>query len=197
MFNSFKGKCLIASLGCLCLGSLFGSGLPLSAIAQSNEPPLYLWNIVRFYSGLPQQDAAIRILQTQIEQDNPELLAADSIASNIWRDSPTFIGHEDILGQIEAAARSGDDPLEMALAIASPRTGAPLTVEVLPVDNIESPGRVIVTIEKGGFLDDSVAGSRHRFDMQLESEQWIIQRAGRQFRCRRGQQEGYFEGPCP
>ncbi|MFK8185142.1 MAG: hypothetical protein AB8B99_17355 [Phormidesmis sp.] len=171
-------------------GALIASS-QLASFAQVGQPPLSLLNMAKFYSGLPQQDNALLTLQRQINDHSPELLRADSIASNLWRNTETLAGHQDILNQISVENRTGSDPVSMALAIASPRTGTPLTLEVLPIGGIEVPSRVMVTVERSGFLDDSVAGDRHRFDMTLQNGQWTIQRAGRQFRCQlgRGQQD--------
>lgn len=176
----------------LALAGTLLAGSQLNSFAQIAQPPLSLLNMARFYSGLPQQDNALLALQDQINDHSPELLRADSIASNIWRNSDTLAGHQDILSQIAVENRTGSDPVSMALAIASSRTGAPLDIEVLPIGGRESPNRVIVTLDRGGFLDDSVAGDRHRFDMTLQNGQWTIQRAGRQFRCQRGRGQQDF-----
>ena len=117
---------------------------------------------------------------------NPELLAADSIMANVWRDTETLMGHVDILGDIAASDRVGPDPLMLAIANANLRTGAPVDIEMLAGPNVESPDQVMVTVAAGGLLDDSVAGIRYRFDIQRQANQWEIQRAGQQFRCQPG-----------
>ena len=177
------------------LTSALLAGSQFSSFAQQRG--LSLLDMAKFYSGLPQQDHALLTLQRQINDNRPELLQADSIVTNIWRSSPVLAGHEDIFGQISAENRTGGDPVGMALAIAPLRAGSPANIEVLPIDSVESPNRVMVTIEQTGFLDDSVAGSRHRFDMSLQNGQWTIQRAGRQFRCQLGRgQQDFATGLC-
>lgn len=168
------------------LAGMLLAGSQLTGLAQVSQPSLSLLNMAKFYSGLPQQDSALLTLQRQIDSTSPELLRADSIASNVWRNTSTLIGHEDILSQISAANRVGTDPVSMAIAVASPAVGAPLNLEVIPLDGVESPSRVMVTLDRGGFLDDSVAGDRHRFDMSRQNGQWTITRAGRQIRCQQG-----------
>jgi len=172
--------------GLALVGTLL-AGSQLTSFAQVGPPPLSLLNMAKFYNGLPQQDSALRVLEQQMNDNSPDLLRADSIASNLWRTSETLIGHSDILSQLSAENRTGNDPVRMALVIVgTPRPGAPLALEVLPVDSAESPSRVIITLERSGFLDDSIAGDRHRFDMTQQNGQWTIQRAGRQVRCQRG-----------
>lgn len=169
---------------------IFASSLMLSpALAQLTQPGLSLHSLARFYSGLPHQDRALSLLQDQIDKSNPELLQADSIAANVWRDSATLVGHEDILGGIAQSDRTGTDPLAMAINLANVRPGGPVDIEVL-YDQAELPSEAMVTITREGFLDDSVDGSRYRFDIIKQGEQWTITRAGRQFRCQpgRGQQ---------
>ena len=166
------------------------------AYAQRPQPRLFLPSLARFYSGLPHQDRALSLLQDQIDKSNPELLQADSIAANVWRDSATLVGHEDILGGIAEGNHTGQDPLAMALSIANVRPGAPVDIEVL-YDQAELPSEAMVTITREGFLDDSVDGSRYRFDMEKQGEQWTITRAGRQFRCQPGRgQQDWAAGFC-
>jgi hypothetical protein len=76
--------------------------------------------------------------------------------------------------------------LQLAIANSNLRTGAPVDIELLSGPNVEAPDQVMVTVTAGGLLDDSVAGIRYRFDMQLQNGQWEIQRAGQQFRCQPG-----------
>lgn len=156
------------------------------AVAQNAAASLRLVDIAKFYSGLPHQERALQILQQQVEALNPELLQADSVATNVWRNSDTLSGHSDILSQIPAANRTGPDPLQLALNAARVRSAAPLDIEVLPSGGIESPNQVMITITEGGALDDSIAGLRYRFDIQRQNDQWEIQRAGRQIRCQAG-----------
>lgn len=168
------------------LGSLLGS-IKSPAIAQNAQPSLSLIDVARFYDGLPHQIRALQLLQAQIDKNNPELLAADSIVSNVWRDSDSFVGHTNTLSQIPLAQRTGTDPLTMALAIANPSAGRPLDIEVLPSgQSVEAPSQVMITIDQGGLLDDSVAGVRDRFDIAFQNGQWDITKAGRQFRCQQG-----------
>ena len=172
-------------IGFAILGGLLG-GMRFGAIAQTTQPPLSLVDVARFYSGLPHQTRALQLLQAQIDKSNPALLEADSISSNIWRDSATFVGHADTLSQIPAAQRTGTDPLTMALAVVAPSAGRPLDIEVLPSGSAEAPSRVIVTIDRSGLLDDSVAAFRDRFDFAAQDGQWAMVKAGRQFRCQPG-----------
>ncbi|MEM6451557.1 MAG: hypothetical protein AAF703_14720 [Cyanobacteria bacterium P01_D01_bin.105] len=189
-------KRLSLLMGAALTGALL-AGSQFSSFAQVGQRGLSLLDMAKFYSGLPQQDAALLTLQRQMNDSSPDLLRADSIVSNVWRNSATLAGHEDILGQISPENRAGGDPVEMALAIAPLRSGSPASVEVLPLDNAESPNRIMVTLDQGGFLDDSVAGSRHRFDMVLQNGQWTIQRAGRQFRCQLGRgPQDFAAGQC-
>ncbi|MEM9949143.1 MAG: hypothetical protein AAF810_24175 [Cyanobacteria bacterium P01_D01_bin.36] len=186
MKSSLKIKRIfLASAGVL--GSLMLS----PAFAQLSQPGLSLRNIVQFYGGLPQQDRAISLLQQQIDKSHPELLQADSIAANVWRNSATLIGHEDILSGISESDRIGTDPLDMAMSVANVRTGAPVEIEALYGPGVEAPSQAMITITEGGLLDDSVAGFRYRFDINNQAGQWVIARAGRQFRCQpgRGQQD--------
>ena len=173
-------------IGFAILGGFLG-GMGFRAIAQTTQPPLSLVDAARFYSGLPHQTRALQLLQTQIDKSNPALLEADSITSNVWRDSAAFVGHADTLSQIPATQRAGTDPLTMALAVVAPSTGRPLDIEVLPSGpSAEVPSRVIVTIDQSGLLDDSVAAFRDRFDIAAQDGQWAIVKAGRQFRCQPG-----------
>lgn len=158
----------------------------LSAIAQTQPNPLRLLDVVRFYNGLPHQTRSLQLLQQQIDDRDPELLQADSIAANVWRNSNTLVGHVDILNQISAENRTGADPLALATNAAGIRAGAPVDIELLPSGGVESPDQVMVTVTRGGILDDSVAEVRDRFDIQQQNGQWTIQRAGRQVRCQEG-----------
>ena len=171
----------------LALAGTFLVGTQLASFAQVGPPPLSLLNMAKFYSGLPQQDSALRTLQAQIDSNNPALLEADSIASNIWRNPDALIGHIDFIDQIPLAARTGSEPVSLAMSIASPGAGRPLSIEVMTIEGgTESPSRVMVTMDRSGFLDDSIAADRFRFDMTVQDGQWTIQRAGRQIRCLRG-----------
>lgn len=173
------------------------TGSQFASVAQ-NQQSISLIDMARFYTGQPQQDGALRTLQRQIDNNYPELLQADSVVSNVWRNSPTLVGHDNILNQIPLQSRSGSDPVSVALAVAAPTVGAPLHVEVLPTEGgVESPSRVMVTVDRGGFSDDSVEGDRHRFDMLRQNEQWTIQRAGRQIRCQPGRgHQSFSTQPC-
>lgn len=181
MKAAFKSHCLlIASAAVLSIFAL------RPAVAQFSQTDLSLRGVVQFYNGLPHQDRAISALQQQIDKANPELLQADSIAANLWRNTATLTGHENILEGIAQDARTGSDPLEMAIAIANVRIGAPVDIEVLYGPGTESPNQAMVTVTEGGLLDDSLAGYRYRFDISRQGEQWTITRAGRQFRCQQG-----------
>lgn len=178
------------------LGTLASVPTFAPASAQSSTAPISLLNMARYYSGLPHQDRALALLQSQIQTLNPALLQADSIASNVWRDTSTLAGHEDILSQIPAAKRAGANPLTLAIDNASLRVGQPMNIELLSGPNVESPNQVMVTVDQSATLDDSVAGVRHRFDMTLRNGQWEIVKAGRQVRCQlgRGHQEWAASG---
>lgn len=175
-----------------------GAGiLMLSASAQDYQRSINLVDMAKYYSGLASQDRALSLLQEQINQTNPTLLQADSIASSIWRDTESFAGHTDILSQIPLAQRSGTDPLALAMNNAAMRTAAPVNIEMLTGAAVESPSQVIVTIDQSGVLDDSVAGIRHRFDIVQQTGQWQIQRAGRQVRCQQGRgHQGWSDTNC-
>ena len=190
MKSSLKNRRLL-----LAAAGVLGTFMLSPAFAQLSQPRLSLRGIVQFYSGLSHQDRAISLLQQQIDKSNPELLQADSIAANVWRNSTTLVGHEDILGDIAEANRTGTNPIDMAMAVANVRVGAPVDVEVLYGPGVESPTEAMVTITEGGLLDDSVAGFRYRFDIVNQNGQWTITRAGRQFRCQpgRGHQDWSIE----
>ena len=158
----------------------------LSAIAQTQPNSLRLIDVVRFYNGLPHQARSLQLLQQQIDDRDPALLQADSIAANVWRNSNTLVGHVDTFNQISPENRIGADPLALATNGAGIRPGAPVDIELLPSGGVESPDRVMITITQGGILDDSVAQVRDRFDIRRQDGQWIIQRAGRQIRCQEG-----------
>lgn len=167
------------------LGSMTAAlRLPATAQAQSNS--LRLLDVVRFYNGLPHQTRSLQLLQQQIEDRDPTLLQADSIAANVWRNSSTLVGHTDILGSISAENRTGVDPIALATNVSNIRVGAPVDIEVLSGPGVESPSEVMITITQGGVLDDSVAEVRDRFDIRQQNGQWTIQRAGRQVRCQAG-----------
>ena len=190
MKSSLKNRRLL-----LAAAGVLGTFMLSPAFAQLSQPRLSLRGIVQFYSGLSHQDRAISLLQQQIDKSNPELLQADSIAANVWRNSTMLVGHEDILGDIAEANRTGTNPIDMAMAVANVRVGAPVDVEVFYGPGVESPTEAMVTITEGGLLDDSVAGFRYRFDIVNQNGQWTITRAGRQFRCQpgRGHQDWSIE----
>ncbi len=166
------------------LGGVAGAIKPM-ALAQNRPSPIRLINVVKYYEGLPAQNRAIELLQNQIDKMNPELLQADSIVANVWRDSDTLTGHVDIIDELDSL--TGADPLDLAIASANLRTGAPVDIEVLTGSNVESPDQVMVTVTQGGVLDDSVAGIRYRFDIERQDDStWEIQKAGQQFRCQLG-----------
>lgn len=148
--------------------------------------PISLPNVVRFYTGLPHQERAIFILQQQINQTTPELLQGDDIFANVWRDSPTLLGHVNILNQIAPGDRSGSDPLTLALSQVQRSPGTATEIELLPAPSVESPQMVMVSVTLSGLLDDSVAAQRYRFDLRRQDTTWEIVRAGRQNRCRLG-----------
>ena len=128
---------------------------------------------------------------------NPELLEADSIVANVWRNADSLSGHVNILDNIPAANRTGADPLDLAMANVNLRTGAPVDIELLSGANVESPEQVMVTIIQGGILDDSIAGIRYRFDIARQNDTWEIQRAGQQFRCHLGRgQQDWSDASC-
>ena len=83
----------------LALAGTLLAGTQLASFAQVGPPPLSLLNMAKFYSGLPQQDSALRTLQAQIDSNNSALLEADSIASNIWRNPDALIGHIDFMAK--------------------------------------------------------------------------------------------------
>ena len=93
------------------LGGITWAVKPL-AFAQNGQPAIRLINIVKYYEGLPYQDRALGLLQNQIDNMNPELLQADSIVANVWRNADPLSGHVDILDSIPAANRTGADPLD-------------------------------------------------------------------------------------
>ncbi|MEM9149897.1 MAG: hypothetical protein AAGB19_05530 [Cyanobacteria bacterium P01_F01_bin.3] len=190
MKSSLKNRRLL-----LAAAGVIGTFMLSPAFAQLSQPRLSLRGMVQFYSGLSHQDRAISLLQQQIDKSNPELLQADSIAANVWRNSTMLVGHEDILGDIAEANRTGTNPIDMAMAVANVRVGAPVDVKVLYGPGVESPTEAMVTITEGGLLDDSVAGFRYRFDIVNQNGQWTITRAGRQFRCQpgRGHQDWSIE----
>lgn len=179
-----QSKYFLLSALVLLSGAAMTAKLP--AIAQTPQNPLRLVDIVRFYNGLPHQSRSLQLLQQQIEDRDLELLEADSIAANVWRNSPVLVGHTDILDTISAENRTGPDPLALATNAANVRVGAPVNIEVLSGPGVESPTQAMVTITQGGILDDSIAEVRYRFDIQAQSGQWTIRRAGRQVRCQAG-----------
>lgn len=176
----------------LTCGLLGAWGLHRLAQAQPGMPVgISLLNVVRFYDDLPHQERAIVLLQQQINQMEPELLQADAIVTNVWRDGETLDGHVDILGQIAAADRSGDDPINLALAQVRRGPETPTEIELLTAPNVEIPDMAMVTVSLSGLLDDSVAGHRYRFDLRRDvgadgTGTWEIVRAGRQQRCQLG-----------
>ncbi|MEO1619662.1 MAG: hypothetical protein AAFU53_01375 [Cyanobacteria bacterium J06632_3] len=175
-----KGLLLLTSLA-------FASSIALpSAIAQVTQRGLNLSDVVRYYNNQPHQDRAISLLQQQINSTHPELLEADSIAANVWRDSVTLAGHEDVLGNIPASDRTGTDPLQMAITASNLGIAQPVTIEALYGPSAESPNQAMITITQSGILDDSVGSIRYRFDISRQDDQWTITRAGRQFRCQQG-----------
>ena len=149
-------------LGSAVLGSVAGD-FGLIAIAQSNERSLSLLNMAEFYTGLPHQTRALNILQSQIDQTHPELLQEDSITANVWRDSATLAGYDDILNTIPVAQRTGSDPLDMALAISRLTLGGTDNIEMIAGPGAENPTEVIITVSDSGLLDDSLAGIRYQF----------------------------------
>ena len=181
--QSRSNRFLLSAL--ILLGGMAAT-VKLPVIAQSQPNSLRLADVVRFYSGLPHQARSLQLLQQQIDNQNPELLQADSIGANVWRNSTTLAGHTDILNQIAAENRTGSDPLAMATSAANIRVGAPADIEVLSSPGGEAVNEVMITITQGDFLDDSIAGVRDRFDIQQQNGQWTIQRAGRQVRCQPG-----------
>ena len=184
MAVQFRSRYFLLSALALLSGLAVTAKLP--AIAQTQPNPLRLADIVRFYNGLPHQSRSLQLLQQQIDDRDPSLLQADSIAANVWRNSPTLVGYTDILGSISAENRTGADPLALATKAANVRAGAPVDIGVLSGPNVESPTQVMITITRGGILDDSVAEIRDRFDIQAQNGRWTIQRAGRQVRCQTG-----------
>ncbi|NCJ05462.1 hypothetical protein GS597_02820 [Synechococcales cyanobacterium C] len=158
----------------------------LSKLVAAQPAPISLPNVVRFYTGLPHQERAIFILQQQINQTTPELLQGDDIFANVWRDSPTLLGHVNILNQIAPGDRSGSDPLTLALSQVQRSPGTATEIELLPAPSVESPQMVMVSVTLSGLLDDSVAAQRYRFDLRRQDTTWEIVRAGRQNRCRLG-----------
>ncbi len=184
-------------LGIFLLLSSAVSALTLSASAQNRQSPINLVDMAKYYSGLASQDRALNLLQEQINQTDSSLLQADSIVSSIWRNPNSFAGHTDILSQIPSAQRIGTDPLALAMNNTNMRTAAPVEIKMLTGGAVESPAQVIVTIDQGGILDDSVAGIRHRFDISQQNGQWQIQRAGRQVRCQQGRgHQGWSDANC-
>lgn len=200
-------------------------GLKPLALAQDVPPPISVLNMARFYTGLPHQDRALWLLQSQINQMDPELLQADEITANVWRDSEPLVGHLDILEEIPEDELTGTDPLVLAIAQANLRTGAPVKIEMLSGPNLETPDQVMVTVTATGLLDDSVAGIRYRFDIkqqeadtdqeevdtkqeEVDTDQeevntnqeealWEIRRAGQQIRCHPGRgHQDWSDTPC-
>ncbi len=166
-------------------GGLLGVwGFNRLVVAQPTS--ISLMNVVRFYTGLPHQERAVFLLQQQISQMEPELLQADSIFANVWRNRDSLDSHVNILDQIDPSERSGSDPLMLALAQVRRDPGTPTAVELLPASNVESPDTALVTVTVSGLLDDSVAANRYRFDLRRQDATWEIVRAGRQNRCQPG-----------
>lgn len=196
LVNQFA-KCSQRIAALLIMASSAAGILMLSASAQDDQRPINLVDMAKYYSGLASQDRALALLQEQINNTNPTLLQADSIVSNIWRDTDSFAGHTDILSQIPSAQRNGTDPLALAMNSIDMRSAAPVNIEMLTGGAVESPSQVIVTIDQSGMLDDSLAGIRHQFDIAQQNGQWQIQRAGRQVRCQQGRgHQGWSEANC-
>jgi hypothetical protein len=190
MLAPLKKKRLLILTACGILVGLAGGLKPL-VYAQNSPLPIRLIDVAKYYEGLSHQDRALRILQSQIDAMNPELLQGDSIMANVWRNADVFLGHMNFLNDIPTTNRAGPDPLDLAIAAANLPSGAPVHIEVLPESAAESPTQVIVTITQAVTADDSVAGIRYRFDIQRQNDTWEIQKAGKQFRCQsgRGQQD--------
>jgi hypothetical protein len=183
----------IALLATTALITVLGSmTLGLASLAQSDSrlSTLSLRDIAQYYSGLPHQDRALSLLQSQLEATDPSLLQSDSIVGNIWRNNNSFTGHVDMLSRIPAAQRVGSDPITLIMEYAkwSDEGGNPFNIQLLQgPDN-----QVIATVDRGGLRDDSVSDIRYRFDIQRQANgQWEIKKAGQQYRCQpgRGQQD--------
>jgi hypothetical protein len=174
-------KALLMSLS---LGILAAWGI--RDLAQAQPWGITLRNVVTYYDGQPHQQRAVDLLQRQINQLDPDLLAADSIFANVWRNGDGLEGHIDILDTIATGDRTGSDPLQVALDQVGRDPGTATTVELLPAPGVENPDMAMVTITVSDLLDDSVTAQRYRFDLRRQNNTWEITRAGIQTRCQPG-----------
>jgi hypothetical protein len=116
------------------------------------------------------------------------------IFQQIWPNPHSFADHVDILSRIPLAQRTGPDPFALTDKYTHIADGAPPTIEQFGEPNTtELKGEIIVTVEKGDLMDDSVSAIRYRFAIQKKSAgQWEITKAGQQYRCDRGHSNGQF-----
>jgi hypothetical protein len=114
------------------------------------------------------------------------------ILQQIWPNPHSFSDHVDILNRVPLAQRTGPDPLALTDKYTHIADGAPPTIKQFGEPNAtELNGEIIITIEKGGLMDDSVSAIRDRFAIQKKSaDQWEITKAGRQYWCDRGHSNG-------
>ncbi len=101
----------------------------------------------------------------------------------------------DINARIVAAVESGDDwpfdPVSVAFEFLGSMEYRYVNIE--KNDDIESPNNTIVTIIRGGLLDDSVWGTWDQLQLSRTPKGiWHVDEARRAWRCYRGHQKDSF-----
>ena len=124
---------------------------------------------------------------------SPLLPSRPTAAGTVWDDGALACFDQSVAAAAAAGAAWPSDPLQVTLAFFPPWDAAQIDLrrrDAAP----EGARSSVVSLEAGGFLDDSVAGYRRVAVLErLESGRWRVIASTEAIRCRRG--EASWIGP--
>ncbi|MDH3659219.1 MAG: hypothetical protein OEU92_04175 [Alphaproteobacteria bacterium] len=119
-----------------------------------------------------------------------------TVASSLALDTTEL--NERILRMDQTSAMVLSSPIALVEALIGGSDEARSTTIAVQRESAERPGRASVTAIRDGFLDDSIRGDWHRFDVERRSDgSWKVTKAQRATRCWRSSSVAYSSSACP
>lgn len=112
------------------------------------------------------------------------------------------VDFSDFNRQIEKAASDGETwvkmPTQVVARIIEPFSEIRSRMIEMSAPTAESPDSLTVTVIDDGFLDDSVRGEKHLFDLKMNEQGiWKLVSAGKSWRCQEGRgHQDFSTAPC-
>ncbi|MBN3004058.1 hypothetical protein HNO92_002425 [Chromobacterium alkanivorans] len=99
------------------------------------------------------------------------------------------------------AGQPGELPLEVVLRFAKNRLGEDgqfeyRSLKVIQISSPEAFDKASIALLREGLMDDSVKGTRQRFQLSREDNVWTLRAVKEDFSCWRGR-KGWGVKPCP